>query len=120
MRLFIAVIAAVALLGVGSAMAVGLTHRTVAGMGAVTFSNEVQVDRISVVSTDQVDVIVSPNSAALPNTDYAVTLFLQGQEAGIAGVQWTAAEIPGTRKFVSFTGLDLTSVTFMLAEVTRP
>lgn len=113
----IALLALIAL--VSSAFAVSGTFREIAGLGSVTFTDEVLVERISVVDADSLTVQVSANPAAEADHTYGVFLYLNGAASGLQFVSWTATEIPGTPKLLTFDGLALSGVTGIAIEIQR-
>lgn len=101
-------------------LAVGVVTKTVAGIVTVRYVDEVVVSPVLVIGPESVEVRLSPNTSARPDTPYMVVLYLEGREAAIDGAQWTSAEIPGTETVILFEGLPLSGVTRLTVEVTRP
>jgi len=102
----------------GAAVALSMFAKEVAGIGSMTFTDEVGIDDIKVKSLSEVRVTLVSKADCQADHVYTCYLYLDdvmwavGQPA-----TWMALEIPGTKIKVTFTGLDLGSVTDIEPEV---
>lgn len=93
----------------------GIEVRSVAGVGILIVSDDIQVPPVSIVGADQLDVILIPNPSAQADTAYIVQLLLDNLGAGFKAADWTAAQIAAAEpRPLSFTGLDLAGVGSMI------
>mgnify|MGYP001618652572 CR=1 FL=1 len=122
MRKLIATIAV--LLAVGAAFyGVGYAftqfYKQVAGVGTVEFVDQATVQDVSVIGADKVKVKVQSNSLTEAGYSYTVAFYLDGEQVATQTVSWTAPQIPGVSKNLTFTGLALAPVTQYGVEVRR-
>lgn len=100
------------------AYAISFFTKTLAGIGQMTYTNEVSILDIKVKSLSKVDVTVESKSNTVSDRVYIVVLYLDDVKwTDTQTVSWTAEQIPGTKKKVSFVGLDLASTIVVDAEV---
>jgi len=102
----------------GTAMAISMFTKEVAGLGKLKFTDEVAVVEIRVESLAQVRVQLESKATTQKTHLYTCYLYLDdvrwttGQQ-----VSWANAEVPGTRKWVQFAMLNLAAVSDVDAEV---
>jgi len=100
------------------AYAISLFNKTLAGMGQMTYTNEVTITDIKVKSLSKVTVTIESSNATVADRVYTVALYLDDvKQVTTQSVSWTVIEIPGTKKKVDFTSLDLALVVSIDAEV---
>lgn len=93
----------------------GIVVRSVAGVGILIVSDDIQVPPVSIVGPNQLDVTLIPNPSAQADTAYVVQLLLDNLGVGFKAVEWTAAQIAAAEpRPISFTGLDLAGVGSMI------
>ena len=107
--------------GAGYAFGLNIYQKTLDAIGAVKFTDEVTISEIEIDDATQVKVKLSPAvGKTQADVNYVVCLLLDGIEAGQQPTSWTAAEITaGTKKKVTFTGLNLVPVATLKVEVTH-
>ncbi len=99
--------------------AISFFQKSLAGMGQMTYTNEVSITDIKVKSLSQVKITIESKANTVADRVYTVTLYLDDtQWATTMPVSWEAAQIPGTKKKITFTGLDLADIVEIDAEVT--
>lgn len=92
--------------------------KNVAGLGQMTYTDEVTVVDIKVKSLSKVVIELESNDATVVDRVYQVYLYLDDVKVEPAQeVSWAGGEIPGVKKKVEFTGLDLLLVDVVDAEV---
>ena len=102
----------------GAAIAITMFSQSLAGLGSTTFTDEVEVVKIKVKSTDEVRVRLSPTLNAVAARVYTVELYGDDELLDTDTVSWTAPEIAAsTDKDVTFTGLVLDTVIVVDADV---
>jgi hypothetical protein len=93
----------------------GISVRSVAGVGILIVSDDIQVPPVRIIGPGQLDVILIPNPSAQPDTPYIIPLRIDNVEVGLQAVEWTAAEIAAAEPIpISFTGIDLAGVTSII------
>lgn len=93
----------------------GILVRSVAGVGILIVSDDIQVPPVSIVGAGRLDVTLIPNPSARADTPYIIPLVIDNVEVGLQAVEWTAAEIAAADpRLISFTGLDLAGVTSII------
>jgi len=112
MKKFIQIVAiilvVVFLIGTTTTYAISLFQKNLAGSGQMNFTNEVTITDVKVKSLSKVDVTVESNAQTLALRNYSIYLYLDDVKWETPmTVSWTAGEIPGTQKKVSFSGLSL-------------
>ena len=107
--------------GAGYALGLNIYQKTLDAIGAVKFTDEATISEIEIDDATQVKVKVSPVAGKTQaDINYIVCLLLDGAEAAQQSISWTAAEITGgTKKKVTFTGLNLAPVGTLKVEVTH-
>ena len=110
--------ALIALVLSGTAMAISMFTKEVAGLGKMTFTDEVTITDIKVSSLSKVKVWVESKANTQADHVYTVYLYLDDTKwpAGLQ-VVWAANQIPGVKQKLTFTGLDLSTVVEVDAEV---
>lgn len=120
-------IAIALLLGAAAPVAVGAFSQffeEVAGLGRVDFIDQVLVSNIktkikSGASNDEVKATMESKDTTEADYLYTVDLILDGDVADTATVSWTSAQIPGQSQSVTFSGLELGTVSTLEIKVTR-
>lgn len=98
--------------------AIQIFQKTLAGMGQMTYTDEVTIADIKVKSLSKVLVTLESKDATVVDRVYSVYLYLDDVKQAVPqSVSWTIGEIPGAKKKVTFVGLDLAAVTSVDAEV---
>lgn len=93
----------------------GILVRSVAGIGILIVSDDIQVPPVSIVGANRLDVTLIPNPSAQADTPYIIPLVIDNVEVAIQAVEWTAAQIAAAEpRPISFTGLDLAGVTSII------
>ena len=121
MKKWLMVILIVCLLSVAfgtAGYAISLFSKQVAGLGKMTFTDEVTIVNVKVKSLTKVNVDLESKGTTQVDYVYSVYLYLDDVKwPNAETVSWTLGEIPGTKKKISFTGLDLTIVLDVDVEV---
>ncbi len=99
-------------------IAMAYFSKIVAGLGQTQYTDEVTVSNIKAKGT-KVDVDLTSVATTQADVVYTVILYLNDVSTATLTISWTAGEIPGVTKKVSFTGLSLGSVTEVYIEVVR-
>ena len=87
-----------------------VSTREIAGVGIVTITNEAGVE-VNIVGSDEVEAVLTPRSNTKPDTLYAVSLQIDGEETALEGVEWTPGEVASlTTKSILFSSQDLTGI----------
>lgn len=107
----------VGVLTFSAAGAISLFSEVVAGIGNVEFTDEVEVVKIKVKSTNEVRVRLGTTADTVAERVYTVELYGDDDLLDTDTVSWTAPEF-GTDKDVVFTGLSLGSITEIDIDVT--
>lgn len=93
----------------------GILVRSLAGIGILIVSDDIQVPPVSIVGANQLDVTLIPNPSAQADTPYIIPLIIDNVEVGLQAVEWTAAQIAAAEpRLISFTGIDLLGVTSII------
>ncbi len=99
--------------------AISLFQKTLAGMGQMLYTNEVTVTDIKVASLSKVTVTIESNNSTVADRVYSAYLYLDDVKwATPQTVSFSAGEIPGTKKKVTFTGLSLATVSAIDVDIT--
>ena len=86
-------------------------------MAQMTYTNELTITDLKVKSLSKVVVTLESISTTVAGRIYSVFLYLDDVKQPVPQeVSWTLAEIPGTKKKVTFDGLDLAPVITIDAE----
>lgn len=98
--------------------AISFFLKTLAGMGQMTYTDEVAIVDIKVRSLSKITVTIESKNSTVADREYSVYLYLDDVKQLVPqNVSWTALEIPGTKKKVTFDGLDLADVMIVDADV---
>ena len=118
----IAILMVVLLLFFGTPLgsyAVSFFQKTVAGMGQMTYTDEVGITDIKVKSLSKVTVTLESKASTVADRDYSAYLYLDDVKQAVPQpVSWDAGDIPSVKKKVTFDGLDLAATTVVDVEVT--
>jgi len=99
-------------------MAISYFQKTLAGMGQMTYTGEVDIIDIKVKSLEEIVVSVKSTDNTEADRVYQVYLYLDDTRWETPQeVSWAAEDIPDVKEKLYFTGLNLTDVTVVDAEV---
>ena len=119
--LLIAIVSLVVALSLGgTAIALSMFVKNLAGLGQMQFTDQCVVSEIEADDLTKVKVKLLPNANTMAGTTYTVSLFLNSQYEDDKTTSWTQAEIDAhAKKTLTFTGLDLVSVITFKVEITH-
>lgn len=103
--------------GYFSAQAITMLYKQVTGSGNVEYSDQTTVSQVVVQGADKIKVSLVSTATTVASHVYTVELYLDGNDTATQTVNWTAGQIPGTTKSVTFAGLSLAGVTDYSVEV---
>lgn len=94
--------------------------KEIAGQGDVVYVGHVTVDDIKVhVKKGEITVTLISTDSTIADYEYTVYLELDDVLESIDTVSWAVGEIPGTKKYIIFTGLVITTETEVFVEVVK-
>jgi len=100
------------------AMAFSYFSKQIAGLAQDRYTNEVTVTDTHASGNSKYVVFVQSNAQTVPLKVYTVYLYFDDVvQPQTQTVSWTVAEIPGTTKKVTFTGLDTSAVQIIEPEI---
>jgi len=100
------------------AIAISFFQKTLAGMGQMEYTNEVDIIDIKIKSLTSIIVSVESNDNTVADREYSVFLYLDDERWDFPElISWDIDHIPGSKEKVTFDGLDLTDVVKVDAEV---
>ena len=112
------ILVAVILSGTVVAYGITLFQKTLAGIGQMTYTNEVTISDVKVKSLSRVDVTLESNAQTVADRIYSAYLYLDDVKVLTPQTtNWTAGQIPGVKNKISFTGLSLGATTLVEVEV---
>jgi len=101
------------------AYALGIYVKELAGLGIVRITDEVTIEEIEIDDASTVKIKMAPNTRTIADKTYTVKLYLDGELGGQQTISWTQSEKDaGTKKKLTFTGLNLAEVSVLKFEVT--
>ena len=100
------------------AYAISMFQKTLAGMGQMTFTDEVIITDVRINSLSKVTVTAESNANTVADRVYKVQLYLDDISTANQTTSWTVDKIPGVKNKVVFSGLNLNVTTLVEAEVT--
>ena len=103
----------------GYTYGLNIYQKTMDAIGFLTISDEAKIVEVEVDNANALKVKVESVATTQPGVLYIIHLILDGTEFTQQTVSWTALEIPGTKKVVSFTGLNLVPVLTVKLEITH-
>ncbi len=97
--------------------AISFFQKTLAGIGQMTYTDEAVITDIKIKSLSKIAVTVESNAQTVVDRVYSVDLYLDDVKQTSMTVSW-AGEIAGTKKTVTFIGLNLATTTVIDVEIT--
>ncbi len=99
-------------------MAFSYFAKQIAGLAQDNFTNEVTVVDTHASGNSKYTISIQSNAQTIPAHVYTVYLYFDDIVQPVTQtVSWTLAEIPGTIKKVTFTGLNMSGVTIIEPEI---
>ena len=99
-------------------MAFSYFAKQIAGLAQDNFTNEVTVVDTHASGNSKYTISIQSNAQTIPAHVYTVYLYFDDIVQPITQtVSWTVAEIPGTIKKVTFTGLNMSGVSVVEPEI---
>ncbi len=98
--------------------AFGFFAKSIAGLAQDRFTGEVTITDTHASGNDKYTIWVQSNAATVALKVYTIHLYFDDVlQAQTQTVTWTALEIPGTVKKITFTGLNTSSVLIIEPEI---
>ncbi len=99
-------------------MAFSYFAKQIAGLAQDNFTNEVTVVDTHASGNSKYTISIQSNAQTIPAHVYTVYLYFDDMVQPVTQtVSWTLAEIPGTIKKVTFTGLNMSGVSVVEPEI---
>ena len=89
-----------------------ISIRTLSSVGILKIDGTTQVDRVSIVGLNEIEVVLGPTVFTRPEIAHLVTAIVDGSPYAVNFVQWTQLEIDALdTKTLRLTGADISSYT---------